>query len=104
MRKVKELYARLLKYALKKRTDGQALVAVGHLLATGSEIAEKDHSERIIIGGLESVSPESFPEQIVYTALGISTRLSAYRAGRISVMPAVPYLCRLPRSIITTEW
>lgn len=66
---VKELYARLLKYALKKRTDGQALVAVGHLLATGSEIAEKDHSERIIIGGLESVSPESFPEQIVYTAL-----------------------------------
>lgn len=67
---VKELYARLLKYALKKRTDGQALVAVGHLLATGSEIAEKDHSERIIIGGLESVSPESFPEQIVYTALG----------------------------------
>lgn len=67
---VKELYARLLKYALKKRTDGQALVAVGHLLATGSEIAEKDHSERIIIGGLESVSPESFPEQIVYTTLG----------------------------------
>ena len=67
---VKELYARLLKYALKKRTDGQALVAVGHLLATGSEIAEKDHSERIIIGGLESVSPEYFPEQIVYTALG----------------------------------
>ena len=67
---VKELYARLVEYALKKRTDGQALVAVGHLLATGSEIAEKDHSERIIIGGLESVSPESFSEQIVYTALG----------------------------------
>ena len=52
---VKELYARLVEYALKKRTDGQALVAIGHLLATGSEIAEKDHSERIIIGGLESV-------------------------------------------------
>ena len=76
---VKELYARLLKYALKKRTDGQALVAVGHLLATGSEIAEKDHSERIIIGGLESVSPESFPEQIVYTALG-----HIHKAQRVS--------------------
>lgn len=101
---VKELYARLLKYALKKRTDGQALVAVGHLLATGSEIAEKDHSERIIIGGLESVSPESFPEQIVYTALGHIHKAQRVSGRRISVMPAVPYLCRLPRSIITTEW
>ena len=82
----KELYARLLKYALKKRTDGQALVAVGHLLATGSEIAEKDHSERIIIGGLESVSPESFPEQIVYTALG-----HIHKAQRVSGRENIRY-------------
>lgn len=83
---VKELYARLLKYALKKRTDGQALVAVGHLLATGSEIAEKDHSERIIIGGLESVSPEAFPEQIVYTALG-----HIHKAQRVSGRENIRY-------------
>lgn len=83
---VKELYVRLLKYALKKRTDGQALVAVGHLLATGSEIAEKDHSERIIIGGLESVSPESFPEQIVYTALG-----HIHKAQRVSGRENIRY-------------
>ena len=83
---MKELYARLLKYALKKRTDGQALVAVGHLLATGSEIAEKDHSERIIIGGLESVSPESFPEQIVYTALG-----HIHKAQRVSGRENIRY-------------
>ena len=83
---VKELYARLLKYALKKRTDGQALVAVGHLLATGSEIAEKDHSERIIIGGLESVSPESFLEQIVYTALG-----HIHKAQRVSGRENIRY-------------
>lgn len=83
---VKELYARLLKYALKKRTDGQALVAVGHLLATGSEIAEKDHSERIIIGGLESVPPESFPEQIVYTALGY-----IHKAQRVSGRENIRY-------------
>ena len=83
---VKELYARLLKYALKKRTDGQALVAVGHLLATGSEIAEKDHSERIIIGGLESVSPESFPEQIVNTALG-----HIHKAQRVSGRENIRY-------------
>ena len=83
---VKELYARLLKYALKKRTDGQALVAVGHLLATGSEIAEKDHSERIISGGLESVSHESFPEQIVYTALG-----HIHKAQRVSGRENIRY-------------
>lgn len=83
---VKELYARLLKYALKKRTDGQALVAVGRLLATGSEIAEKDHSERIIIGGLESVPPESFPEQIVYTALG-----HIHKAQRVSGRENIRY-------------
>ena len=83
---VKELYARLLKYALKKRTDGQALVAVGHLLATGSEIAEKDHSERIIIGGLESEPPESFPEQIVYTALG-----HIHKAQRVSGRENIRY-------------
>lgn len=83
---VKELYARLVEYALKKRTDGQALVAVGHLLATGSEIAEKDHSERIIIGGLESVSPESFSEQIVYTALG-----HIHKAQRVSGRENIRY-------------
>ena len=83
---VKELYARLVKYALKKRTDGQALVAVGHLLATGSEIAEQDHSERIIIGGLESVSPESFTEQIVYTALG-----HIHKAQRVSGRESIRY-------------
>ena len=67
---VKELYARLQERALQRRKDGQALVAVGHLQATGSEIAERDFSERTIIGGLECVSPDAFTEQIAYTALG----------------------------------
>lgn len=67
---VKELYTRLLKQVSERRTAGQALIAMGHLQATGSEIAEKDFSERTIIGGLECVSPDAFPEQIAYTALG----------------------------------
>ena len=67
---VKELYARLQERALQRRKDGQALVAVGHLQATGSEIAERDFSERTIIGWLECVSPDAFTEQIAYTALG----------------------------------
>lgn len=67
---VKELYSRLLERAIERRGEGQAIVAVGHLQATGSEIAERDFSERTIIGGLECVSPDTFPEQIAYTALG----------------------------------
>lgn len=61
---VKELYARLLKYALKKRTDGQALVAVGHLLATGSRLPRK-----IIVSASSSVvwrvyRPSLFPNRL----------------------------------------
>ena len=36
-----------------RRKTNQAILAVGHLQATGSEIAEKDYSERTVIGGLE---------------------------------------------------
>lgn len=67
---VKLLYTRLLERALARKQNGQAIVAVGHLQATGSEIAEKDYSERTVIGGLECISPDAFPEQIAYTALG----------------------------------
>lgn len=67
---VKELYARLQQRAASRKKEGQAIVAIGHLQATGSEIAERDFSERTIIGGLECVSPDAFTEQIAYTALG----------------------------------
>lgn len=49
---------------------GKPLIAMGHLHATGSEISEDDRSERVTIGGLESISPEAFPKDIDYTALG----------------------------------
>lgn len=67
---VRQLYARLLERALERKQGEQAIVAVGHLQATGSEIAERDYSEKTVIGGLECVSPEAFPKQIAYTALG----------------------------------
>ena len=91
---VKELYVRLQERALQRRKDGQALVAVGHLQATGSEIAERDFSERTIIGGLECVSPDTFTEQIAYTALGhihksqrVSGRENVRYAGSPLPMP-----------------
>jgi exonuclease SbcD len=67
---VKALYRQLTEHVLERKTPGQAIIAVGHLQATGSEIAEKDYSERTVIGGLECISPESFSSEIAYAALG----------------------------------
>lgn len=84
---VKALYSRLLERVLKRKVDGrQAVIAVGHLQATGSEIAEKDYSERTLIGGLECVSPDAFPEAIAYTALG-----HIHKAQRVSGRENVRY-------------
>ena len=52
----------------------------------GSEIAEKDYSERTVIGGLECVSPDAFSEQIAYTALG-----HIHKAQRVSGRENVRY-------------
>lgn len=97
---VKELYTRLQERALQRRKDGQALVAVGHLQATGSEIAERDFSERTIIGGLECVSPDAFTEQIAYTALG-----HIHKSQRVSGRENVRYAgSPLPMSFAEREY
>lgn len=97
---VKELYVRLQERALQRRKDGQALVAVGHLQATGSEIAERDFSERTIIGGLECVSPDTFTEQIAYTALG-----HIHKSQRVSGRENVRYAgSPLPMSFAEREY
>ena len=97
---VKELYVRLQERALQRRKDGQALVAVGHLQATDSEIAERDFSERTIIGGLECVSPDTFTEQIAYTALG-----HIHKSQRVSGRENVRYAgSPLPMSFAEREY
>ena len=83
---VRELYSQLLQRLWKQRTANQSILAIGHLQATGSEIAEKDYSERTVIGGLECVSPEAFSEQIAYTALG-----HIHKAQRVSGRENVRY-------------
>ena len=97
---VKELYVRLQERALQRRKGGQALVAVGHLQATGSEIAERDFSERTIIGGLECVSPDAFTEQIAYTALG-----HIHKSQRVSGRENIRYAgSPLPMSFAEREY
>ena len=83
---VRKLYTQLLHRAWDRRKGGQSIMAIGHLQATGSEIAEKDYSERTVIGGLECVSPEVFTEQIAYTALG-----HIHKAQRVSGRENVRY-------------
>lgn len=50
--------------------NGKPLIAMGHLHALGAEISEEDTAERPIIGGMESISPSSFPKALKYVALG----------------------------------
>lgn len=83
---VRELYTQLLQRLSKRKKANQSILAIGHLQATGSEIAEKDYSERTVIGGLECVSPDAFPEQIAYTALG-----HIHKAQRVSGRENVRY-------------
>lgn len=83
---VKLLYEGVYEEAKRRKKAGQAIVAMGHLQATGAEIAESDHSERIIIGGLECVTPDAFGPDIAYTALG-----HIHKAQRVSHRENVRY-------------
>lgn len=67
---VTRMYRGLYDYADSQRQPGEALLAMGHLHATGAELSEDDRSERTIMGGLESISVEAFNEDLAYTALG----------------------------------
>lgn len=64
------MYGKLFEKAEAEKRPGEALVAMGHLHATGAELSGDDRSERVIMGGLESVPVDTFPVGIAYTALG----------------------------------
>lgn len=68
---VKEMYDTLYNEIQQVKEPHLPIIFMGHLQATGSEVSENDRSERTIIGGLESVSPEIFDRNdVAYTALG----------------------------------
>lgn len=64
---VQKMYEAVFEAAKKSQ---RPIIAMGHLQATGSEISENDRSERTVIGGLDCISPDSFAQEIAYTALG----------------------------------
>lgn len=67
---VERMYRGLYEFAMEKAGTELPLVAMGHLHVLGAELSDDDRSERVIMGGLESVSSDSFPRELAYTALG----------------------------------
>jgi exonuclease SbcD len=63
------LYQQALALALRRRTSGQAIVAMGHCHMVGAEISN-DSERRIVIGGSEMLSAGIFDPAIAYAALG----------------------------------
>lgn len=49
---------------------GLPIVAVAHFYATGAEISEGEHSERLVVGGQDCVPAEVVGAGVNYTALG----------------------------------
>ena len=93
------MYRRLYAYADARRNPGEAIVALGHLHATGAELSDDDRSERAIMGGLESVSADTFDAGIAYTAWGISIRRNGSAGARRYVTPEARFPCRSRRRI-----
>lgn len=97
---VVRMYDRLYTYAASRRERGQAIVATGHLHASGAEVSADDRSERVIMGGLESVPVSAFPQGVAYTALG-----HIHKAQRVGGMDTVRYAgSPLPMSFSETHY
>lgn len=68
---VEAMFEALHQRLLQTKTADTPIIIMGHLHATGSDLSQDDRSERIVVGGLECVSPDIFNKQdVVYTALG----------------------------------
>ncbi len=67
---VAALYKEAFEYTLKKKQDGQAIIAMGHLHTNNAEITDLDKTERLIMGGVECISAAAFHDDIKYVALG----------------------------------
>lgn len=82
---VNTLYKKLQECATKLKNANQAIIAMGHLHAVNAVVAKEDHSEKMIIGGLESINPTIF-EGFNYTALG-----HIHKAQRLAQNESIRY-------------
>ncbi len=66
---VRAIYREVIEAARGEREPGQAIVGMGHLYMTGTQLSEL--SERRILGGNQHALPaDLFPEDVAYAALG----------------------------------
>jgi exonuclease SbcD len=67
---VAELYAQAFQAADQKRSEGQPIIAMGHLHVKAAEVSDLDSLERQIMGGVECLSADAFHNELRYVALG----------------------------------
>ena len=67
---VAALYAEAYEFINAKRQADQPVICMGHLHAQQAEVTDMDKPERLIMGGIECISADAFPEEILYVALG----------------------------------
>lgn len=94
---VNEFYRTIHECASQKIKEGEFIIALGHLHAQSAEISEQDKTERLIMGGIESVSAQSFHPGISYVALG-----HIHKAQRIGGMEHIRY-CGSPLPMSFSE-
>ncbi len=63
------LYQQTLDAALAKRQAGQAIIAMGHCHMMGGQVSVESE-RKLVIGGVEALSPAIFAPEIAYIALG----------------------------------
>ncbi len=67
---VSALYREAFAFANNKKQAHQTIIAMGHLHTQQAEISDMDKTERLIMGGVECISPTTFDAEIKYVALG----------------------------------
>ncbi|MBD1421995.1 exonuclease SbcCD subunit D C-terminal domain-containing protein [Sphingobacterium chuzhouense] len=67
---VSALYSEAFDYIQQNKENKQSIIAMGHLHAQQAEVTDLDKAERLIMGGVESISANAFNPEIKYVALG----------------------------------
>jgi exonuclease SbcD len=94
---VSALYKEAYEYALNKKENGQAIIAMAHLHTQHAEITDLDKTERLIMGGVECIASTAFHEDLTYVALG-----HIHKAQKIGGKESVRY-CGSPLPMSFSE-
>ncbi|MFM7056451.1 MAG: exonuclease SbcCD subunit D C-terminal domain-containing protein [Planctomycetota bacterium] len=82
---IRVAYRQAVDFAVRQRdaiAPGAALIAMGHCHVAGG-LETTDSERRLVVGHSEAVSPDIFPADLCYTALGHLHRAQAFQDGRV---------------------